>query len=70
MIGILRKVALGEPASARFFCLRWIVRPIVFTLPIPVVVAWCDIQPSWNLFAWTLFCVVWSGCVDGIGQQD
>jgi hypothetical protein len=35
MIGILRKVAFGEPASAKFFCLRWIVRLIVFALPFP-----------------------------------
>ena len=43
MIDILRKVAFGEPASARFFCLRWIARPLLFALPIPVVAAWCDI---------------------------
>ena len=70
MIASLRKVAFGEPASVRFFCLRWIVRPLAFALPIPVVAAWCDIQFSWNVFAWTLFCVIWFDCVDGIGKQD
>ena len=70
MIGILKKVAFGEPASVRFFWLRWIARPIVFALPIPFVAARCDIQPSWNMFAWTIFCVVWSDCVDGIGEQN
>ena len=68
MIDTLRKLTFGEPASAKFFCLRWIVRPVVLALPIPVVAAWCGVQPSWNLFAWTLFCVVWFGCVDGIGS--
>ena len=69
MIGILRKVALGEPASAKFFCLRWIVRPIVFALPLHFVAAWCGVQPSWNLVAWSMFCVAWYGWVDGIGEQ-
>jgi len=70
MIGSLRKVAFGEPASAKFFCLRWIARPIVFALPIPFVAGWCDIPPSWNMFAWTLFCVIWFDWVDGIGKQE
>ncbi|MBR1272657.1 hypothetical protein JQ629_34785 [Bradyrhizobium sp. AUGA SZCCT0222] len=70
MIDTLRKAAFGEPASARFFCLRWIARPLLFALPIPVVAKWCDIQPSWNIFVFTLFCVAWSDCVDGIGKQD
>ena len=66
----LRKLAFGEPASARFFCLRWIMRPIAFALPIPIVAAWCGIQPSWSLAAWTMFCVAWYNGVDGIGKQD
>jgi hypothetical protein len=70
MIGGLRKVAFGEPASAKVFYLRWIVRPIAFGLPLSVVAAWCGIQLSWGLVAWTMFCVVWSDCVDGIGKQD
>ena len=70
MIGILRKVAFGEPASAKFFCLRWLVRPIAFALPIPVVAAWCDIQLSWKLVAWTILCMAWYDGVDGIGKQD
>jgi len=39
MIGILRKFAFGEPASAKFFFLRWIARPIVFALPLLFVAA-------------------------------
>ena len=70
MIRILRKHAFGEPASAKIFCLRWIVRPLVFSLPIPVVAAWCGIEFTWNVFAWTLFCVIWFDCVDGIGKQN
>jgi hypothetical protein len=70
MIGSLRKVAFGEPASAKFFCLRWIARPLLFALPIPFVGGWCGIQPSWSLVAWTVFCVAWYDCVDGIGKRD
>ena len=70
MVDSLRKFAFGEPASAKFFCLRWIVRPLAFGLPVPVVAAWCDIQLSWNICAWTLFCLFWSDCIDGIGKQE
>ena len=69
MINILRKAAFGEPPSAKIFWLRWIVRPVVFALPLYFVAAWCGVQPSWNLVAWSMFCVAWYGWVDGIGEQ-
>jgi hypothetical protein len=69
VIGILRKIAFSELVWARLFCLRWIARPIAFALPMPFVAAWCGLEPSWSLVAWTVFCVTWYGWVDGIGKK-
>jgi hypothetical protein len=48
---------------------RWVVRPIVFTVPLSIVAKWCDLQPTWQLFVWTFFCLVWSDWTDGIGSE-
>jgi hypothetical protein len=48
---------------------RWVIRPIVFVAPLPLIGGWCDLQPTWQLAAWTFFCIFWSECTDGIGKE-
>jgi hypothetical protein len=47
----------------------WVMRPLIFGLPLLIVAAWCDLQPSWKLMAWTAFCIVWYGATDRIGAR-
>ncbi len=59
-----------EAVVVRSFCLRWIVRPLAFALPFPLVAWWCDVPPGWNMVALTLFCIVWADSVHLFGRQD
>jgi hypothetical protein len=40
--------------------LRWIVRPIVFVVPLVVLGEWCGIQPTWKTAVLTFFCIFWA----------
>jgi hypothetical protein len=50
------------------FGLRWIVRPIVFVLPLAPVAWWCDIQPTWKTAALTFFCIFWADAAHLFGS--
>jgi hypothetical protein len=59
-----------EAAAIRSFCLRWIVRPLAFALPFPLVAWWCDVPPGWNMAALTFFCIFWADAVHLFGKLN
>jgi hypothetical protein len=51
------------------------IRSIIFIVPAAIVAYWCDVQPTWKLFAFVAFCSFWSSVVfgakeDSIRQDD
>jgi hypothetical protein len=59
-------VSANAPAIG--FGLRWIVRPIVFVVPLVVVAQWCGIQPTWKTAALTFFCIFWASAAHLFGS--
>jgi hypothetical protein len=59
-----------DAVAVRSFCLRWIVRPLVFALPFPLVAWWCDVSPGWNMAALTFFCIFWADTTHLFGRQQ
>src|ERR1700682_5282128 len=59
-----------DAVVVRSFCLRWIVRPLAFALPFPLVAWWCDVPPGWNLAALTFFCIFWADTTHLFGRQE
>jgi hypothetical protein len=39
------------------------IRSIIFIVPTALVAYWCDVQPTWKLFAFVAFCSFWSSVV-------
>ena len=39
------------------------IRSVLFILPVTLVAYWCEVQPSWKLFAFACFWSFWSGVV-------
>lgn len=50
------------------FGLRWIVRPIVFVVPLVIVGEWCGIQPTWKTAVLTFFCIFWADAAHLFGS--
>jgi hypothetical protein len=40
------------------FFLRWILRPVVFVVPLALVAQWCDIPPGWKTAVLLMFCLI------------
>jgi len=39
------------------------IRSVIFIVPVALVAYWCDVQPTWKLFAFVFFCNFWSDVV-------
>jgi hypothetical protein len=50
------------------------IRSVIFIVPVALVAYWCDVQPTWKLFAFVFFCKFWSDVVfnakDDSTRQD
>jgi hypothetical protein len=69
-----RSGASRQPAAelsiARSLYYGFIVRPIMFAVPVAIVQQWCDLHFSWKLWMFVMFCLIWSDSVDRIGKED
>jgi hypothetical protein len=67
-IGHREAAVVSVNAATIGFGLRWIVRPLVFVLPLIVVAQWCDIEPTWKIAALTFFCIFWADAAHLFGS--
>ena len=47
------------------FALHVAVKALIFAIPVAFVAQWLDVPSTWKMAAFVMFCIVWSGIVDG-----